>query len=499
MSKNCTEYLHALLDFAEDKRLIEAEDREYSLNRLLEIFSLDAPECDRPARAASPETATPILEPLMDLAATRGLFPDSTEQRDLFSAKVMGALTPHPQLIRERFFRLQREQGAKAATDDFYRLCRDVDYIRVDRIAKNVRFLHDSPCGELEITINLSKPEKDPRDIAAQRNARQTGYPRCMLCVENPGYAGRAGFPARQNHRIVPLTLGGDPWYLQYSPYSYYNEHCIVFNREHVPMKISHDSFVRLFDFVEQFPHYFLGSNADLPIVGGYTFPMDRAGVRFALKSPSAAVEAWVADWPMSCIVLRSDDRDEVIALADQMLAAWRGYSDPSCGIYAETDGVPHNTITPVARMEDGKYKLYLVLRNNLTTDEHPLGVFHPHAQLHHIKKENIGLIEVMGLFILPGRLVQELNGLEKYLTGAVALDDAPADDSPLQKHYAWVREIAAKHGSNLSPEAAQAALREGLADKCAQVLADAGVYKNTPEGNAGVLRFLESIGYAKI
>ena len=218
MSKNCTEYLHALLDFAEDKRLIEAEDREYSLNRLLEIFSLDAPECDRPARAASPETATPILEPLMDLAATRGLFPDSTEQRDLFSAKVMGALTPHPQLIRERFFRLQREQGAKAATDDFYRLCRDVDYIRVDRIAKNVRFLHDSPCGELEITINLSKPEKDPRDIAAQRNARQTGYPRCMLCVENPGYAGRAGFPARQNHRIVPLTLGGDPWYLQYSP-----------------------------------------------------------------------------------------------------------------------------------------------------------------------------------------------------------------------------------------------------------------------------------------
>ena len=510
MSKNCTEYLHALLDFAEDKRLIEAEDRAYSLNRLLEIFSMDAPECDRPARATSPETATPILEPLMELAAARGLFPDSTEQRDLFSAKVLGALTPHPQLIRERFARLYREQGAKAATDDFYQLCKDVDYIRVDRIAKNVRFFHDSPCGELEITINLSKPEKDPRDIAAQRNAKQTGYPRCMLCVENPGYAGRAGFPARQNHRIVPLTLGGDPWYLQYSPYSYYNEHCIVFNREHVPMKISHDSFVRLFDFVEQFPHYFLGSNADLPIVGGsilshdhfqgggYVFPMDRAGVRFALKSPSAAVEAWVADWPMSCIVLRGDDRDEVIALADQMLAAWRGYSDPDCGVFAETDGTPHNTITPVARMEDGKYKLYLVLRNNLTTDEHPLGVFHPHAQLHHIKKENIGLIEVMGLFILPGRLVQELAGLEKYLTGEVALDCAPEAGSPLEKHYAWVREIAAKTGTQLSAEEAQAALHAGLADKCAQVLADAGVYKNDPEGNAGVLRFLETIGYER-
>ena len=510
MPKNCTEYLHALLDFAEDKHLIEVEDREYSLNRLLEIFSMDAPECDRPARTASPVTATPILDGLMDIAAERGLFPDSTEQRDLFSAKVMGALTPHPQLIRERFFRLYREQGAKAATDDFYQLCRDVDYIRVDRIAKNVRFFHDSPCGELEITINLSKPEKDPRDIAAQRNAKQTGYPRCMLCVENPGYAGRAGFPARQNHRIVPLTLGGDPWYLQYSPYSYYNEHCIVFNREHVPMKISHDSFVRLFDFVEQFPHYFLGSNADLPIVGGsilshdhfqgggHSFPMDRAGVCIPLSSPTVGVEAWVADWPMTCIVLKGRDRAQLTDLADEMLAAWRGYSDPACEILAETDGTPHNTITPVARMEDGCYKLYLVLRNNRTTPEHPLGLFHPHAELHHIKKENIGLIEVMGLFILPGRLVGELNALEKYLTGETPLDAAPEASSPLEKHYAWIREIAARTGTTLSTAEAQSALRAGLADKCARVLADAGVYKLTPEGEAGVLRFLESIGYAR-
>lgn len=508
MSKNATELLHLLLDFAEDRRLIEAEDREYSLNRLLEILAMDAPECPRPARSAVPETATPILEPLLDLAAARGLLSNSVEQRDLFSAKLMGALTPHPKTVRDSFARLYRESGAAAATSYFYELCRSADYIRVDRIARNVRFFHDSPCGELEITINLSKPEKDPRDIAAQRNAKQTGYPRCMLCVENPGYAGRAGFPARQNHRIVPLTLGGQPWYLQYSPYSYYNEHCIVFNREHVPMKISRESFVRLFDFVKAFPHYFLGSNADLPIVGGsilshdhfqgggHIFPMDRAPVRIPLTAPDADVEAWVADWPMSCIVLRSADRERIIELADRMLGAWRAYSDPACGIFAETDGVPHNTITPVARMEDGKYKLYLVLRNNLTTPEHPLGVFHPHADLHHIKKENIGLIEVMGLFILPGRLVSELGELERYLTGKTPLDAAPEAGSPLEKHYAWVREIAAEAGTGLSADAAREALRTGLANKCARVLADAGVYKRTPEGDAGVLRFLESIGY---
>ena len=510
MSKCITALLHNLLDFAQDKGLIEAEDREYSLNRLMEIMGMEAPECGRPPREEAPETATPMLEPLLELAAARGLFPDSGEQRDLFSAKLMGALTPHPKQVRDAFNRLYREKGAAAATTYFYKLCRDVDYIRVDRIAKNVRFLHASPCGELEITINLSKPEKDPRDIAAQRNAKQTGYPRCMLCVENPGYAGRAGFPARQNHRIVPLTLGGERWYLQYSPYSYYNEHCIAFNREHVPMKISRESFVKLMDFVEAFPHYFLGSNADLPIVGGsilshdhfqgggHSFPMDRAGVRIPLKAPAEGVEAWVADWPMTCIVLKGRDRARLTDLAEDMLDAWRGYSDPACEILAETDATPHNTITPVARMEEGCYKLYLVLRNNRTTPEHPLGLFHPHADLHHIKKENIGLIEVMGLFILPGRLVGELGALEKYLTGETPLDAAPEAGSPLEKHYAWVREIAAETGTGLSADAARSALRAGLADKCARVLADAGVYKQTDAGDAGVLRFLESIGYAR-
>jgi len=273
MPKNATELLHALLDFAEDKQLIETEDREYTLNRLLEIFQMDAPECERPARETSPETATPILNPLIELAVESGVCPDSGEWRDLFGAKVMGALTAHPQMLREKFSKLYSEQGPAAATDYFYKLCRDVDYIRVDRIAKNVRFFHDTECGKLEITINLSKPEKDPRDIAAQRNAKQAGYPKCMLCVENPGYAGRPGFPARQNHRIVPLTLNSQPWYLQYSPYSYYNEHCIVFNREHVPMKISVETFRRLTDFVEQYPHYFLGSNADLPSSAALSSP----------------------------------------------------------------------------------------------------------------------------------------------------------------------------------------------------------------------------------
>lgn len=509
MPKNATELMHALLDFAEDKQLIEAEDRSYSLNRLLESMRMDAPECPRPAREASPETATPILEPLVELAVQAGVCPDSGEWRDLFSAKLMGALTPHPKQVRDHFADLKRNSPAEA-TDYFYNLCKNADYIRVDRIAKNVRFLHDSPCGELEITINLSKPEKDPRDIAAQRNAKQTAYPKCMLCVENPGYAGRIGFPARQNHRIIPICLNGESWYLQYSPYSYYNEHCIAFNSQHVPMKISRESFVRLFDFVEQFPHYFLGSNADLPIVGGsilshdhfqgggHMFPMDKAGVRISLAAPDPDVQAWVSDWPMTCIVLRSPNRGKLIDLADQMLRAWRGYSDPECFIFAETDGTPHNTITPVARMKNGEYKMYLVLRNNITTDEHPLGVYHPHAQLHHIKKENIGLIEVMGLFILPGRLVNELDALEKMLTGESDISIAPDAASPIAKHYAWIQEIAAKTGVGLSPEAAQKVLREELTLKCAQVLADAGVYKHDPQGDAGVLRFLESIGYQK-
>ena len=476
----------------------------------MEIMGMDAPEEIEYIAAPAPETMTACLEKMCNFACEDGIIQDSAEHRDLFCAKLMGAVTPHPAMIREKFGTLMSGLGPKAATKWFYQLCRDVDYIRVDRIAKNARFFEDSPCGQLEITINLSKPEKDPRDIAAQRNAKQTAYPKCMLCPENPGYAGRIGFPARQNHRIIPLQLSGKPWYMQYSPYLYYNEHCIVFNEEHIPMAISRGTFERLFDFVDRFPHYFLGSNADLPIVGGsilshdhfqggnHVFPMDNAGVRIPLSCPVDGIEAYVADWPMTCIVLKGEDRAALTDLADKILAAWRGYTDASANVFAETDGVPHNTITPVVRREGDHYKVYLVLRNNLTTDEHPLGVYHPHADLHHIKKENIGLIEVMGLFILPGRLLGELEGLKGYLTGALSVDEAPAEDSPLAKHFDWIKEVAEEYGTGLSGIEAESVIHKALAVKCARVLADAGVYKQTPEGDAAVLRFMESVGFKK-
>ena len=321
-------------------------------------------------------------------------------------------------------------------------------------------------------------------------------------------YAGRIGFPARQNHRVIPLTLGGKPWFLQYSPYLYYDEHCIVFNAEHTPMRICHDTFVRLCDFVDQFPTYMLGSNADLPIVGGsilshdhfqggnYHFPMDASPVRIPLTAPSDGVSAYVADWPMSCIVLESADREKIIALSDLILNAWREYSDPENDIYAYTGETPHNTITPILRRVDDHYKMSLVLRNNRTSDEHPLGIFHPHADLHHIKKENIGLIEVMGLFILPGRLLGELKSLEDYLTGKTPLDRIPDESSPLFKHYGWISAIAQQTGTHLNRAQAEAAIHKALGDKCARVLADAGVFKNNDSGNRGVIRFMESIGF---
>lgn len=508
MKTTATEYLYRLVDFAVEKNLIEPIDRAYTLNRLLEIMHMDAPEEIEYAPCATPETATAYLEGLCEHASATGVIEDSGERRDLFSAKLMGALTPSPAEIRARFNRLYAESPA-AAMSDFYQLCRDVDYIRVDRIAKNARFFEDTPCGRLEITINLSKPEKDPKDIAAQRNAKQTGYPKCMLCVENPGYAGRIGFPARQNHRVLPLRLDNSDWYLQYSPYLYYDEHCIVFNSQHVPMKISRNTFVRLCDFVDQFPHYMLGSNADLPIVGGsilshdhfqggaYRFPMDDAGVRMELNSPVDGVTAYVADWPMTCIVLKSKDRDALIDLSDKILSAWRGYSDPACDIYAETDA-PHNTITPIVRKENGEYKMELVLRNNRTSEDHPMGIFHPHADLHHVKKENIGLIEVMGLFILPGRLLSELAELEKYLTGERSLSERPDESSPIAKHFDWLLSIAETTGATLTAQEATAAVHKALGVKCARVLADAGVYKQTPEGDAGVLRFMQTVGFSK-
>ena len=506
-AEKTTQLLEELLAFSEDKQLTEAIDRPYYRNLLLDVMDLDAPEGETELPAAVPATATAILKALCDLAVEKGLIEDMGYARDLFSARIMGLLMPSPKAVRTAFLQDIEAGKPEQATDRFYQMCRSCDYIKVDAIAQNVRYFADSPAGELEITINLSKPEKDPKEIAKLKNAPSVGYPKCMLCIENPGYRGRSNFPARQNHRVVPIQLAGQDWYVQYSPYAYYEEHCIVFNSQHTPMKISRSTFEKLFDFVRQLPHYMLGSNADLPIVGGsilnhdhfqggrYTFPMDKAPVKVALKSPSSSVKAAILDWPMSAVQLSGTDEAALINEAERILNAWRGWSDAACDIYAETDGTPHNTITPILRKADGEYKLSLVLRNNRTSDEHPLGIFHPHAPLHHIKKENIGLIEVMGLFILPGRLKTELAELEAFLTGERPVV-RPDDSDMSAKHYDWLEGIVAEHGLCSDHAEAAALLRSEVAKVCAQVLADAGVYKQDADGLEGFKRFMASLGY---
>ena len=505
-SERVTATLESLLLYAERRGLTEAVDRPYFRNLLLDAMGLDAP-ADVPAEDIGENTATSLLARLCALAQEKGLIGPMQYEQDLFSARLMGLITPSPKEVRETFLGHLAAGEPHQATAEFYDMCRACDYIKVDAIAQNVRYFAGSPCGELEITINLSKPEKDPKEIAKLKNAPSVGYPKCMLCVENPGYAGRSNFPARQNHRVVPIKLSGADWYIQYSPYAYYPEHCIVFNSQHVPMKIDRGTFSRLFDFVAQLPHYFLGSNADLPIVGGsilnhdhfqggcYEFPMDKAGTRAVLTSPVPGVRASILDWPMSALCLEGADPTPMIDLAERVLNAWRGYSDPACQVLAETDGTPHNTITPILRRVGEQYRLLLVLRNNRTSEEHPLGIFHPHAPLHHIKKENIGLIEVMGLFILPGRLKTELALLQDYLTGDRPLR-CPSADDPAHKHFPWVEDIVRRHGLCADHAAAEALLRKEVAAVCAQVLADAGVYKQDEAGLAGMKRFLETVGF---
>ena len=497
--------LEGLLDFAQEKGLIDGQDRLYYRNLLMDALKYDAPVDAQPM--ALTETATKALDVLAEDAAQRGVIGGGQTEKELYTARLMGLLTPSPKEVRETFAKICEARGSQAALGWFYQLCRDCDYIRVDQIARNIRYFADTPVGELEITINLSKPEKDPKEIAKLKNAPQVGYPKCMLCPENPGYAGRANFPARQNHRMIPLKLAGQDWFVQYSPYLYYNEHCIVLNSQHVPMKIDRGTFERLFDFVGQFPGYFLGSNADLPIVGGsilnhdhfqggnYLFPMDKALVKVKLAAPVAGIEASILDWPMSCLCLKGQEPQKLIDAADKVLGAWRAWSDEENDILAETQQGPHNTITPILRRENDQYKLMLVLRNNRTTEEYPLGIFHPHAPLHHIKKENIGLIEVMGLFILPGRLKEELKGLAGYLTGEKPMV-CPEESDASFKHYPWMEELAAKHGTALSLEEADKVLHDEMALVCAQVLADAGVYKQTEKGLKGMLKFLNSVGY---
>ena len=486
-----------LLGYALRVGLIEDCDRTWAANRLLEALKLDNWE--------EPDTAQDrpleeILKDLLDWAVENGRIEDGTISRDLFDTELMGRLTPRPsQVIRA--FRTRYEESPEAATDWYYQFSQDTDYILRYRIAKDVKWVAPTPYGDLDITINLSKPEKDPRAIAAAKTAPQGGYPKCQLCRENEGYAGRMNHPARQNHRIIPITIDGKDWFFQYSPYVYYNEHCIVFNGAHVPMKIDRSAFRKLLDFVKQFPHYFVGSNADLPIVGGsilshdhfqggrYTFAMEKAPVEKAVSFPGFEdVECGIVKWPMSVIRLRSADDDRLVDLAEKILTTWRGYTDEAAFIFAETDGEPHNTITPIARMRDGKFELDLVLRNNITTEEYPLGVYHPHQELHHIKKENIGLIEVMGLAVQPSRLKGELADLaDAFVEGR----DIRADET-LEKHNHWAEELKTRY--TFTKENAMDILQKEVGVVFATVLEHAGVYKCTDEGRTAFLRFINSM-----
>ena len=489
--------IESLVSYAMNKGLALPEDHTVLLNKLLEALSLDSYE---PSDEPQSEDLEEILAGLLDYACTKGLCEDNVTARDLFDTKLMGILTPMPREVIAIFRELYSQDPVKA-TDWYYQFSCDTDYIRRYRIEKDMRWKFQSPYGPMDITINLSKPEKDPKAIAAAKLAPQSGYPKCQLCTENEGYAGRMNHPARQNHRVIPITVAGADWCLQYSPYVYYNEHCIVFNKEHIPMKIDRSAFQKLLSFVALFPHYFVGSNADLPIVGGsilshehfqgghYTFAMETAPIEKAVSFPGYEdVKAGIVAWPMSVIRLTAADPDRLTDLADKILTAWRGYSDEEADILAFTGDEPHNTITPIARRRGDDFELDLVLRNNRTTDEHPLGLFHPHADKHHIKKENIGLIEVMGLAVLPSRLKKELSDLQDAILAGKDL----AGDEVLSKHADWVAEI--KTRAAFTPENAMDILLEETGRVFSQVLEDAGVYKCTPEGRAAFLRFIESV-----
>lgn len=492
------EQVRKLVCYGLERGLFTERDEIYVTNRILEILQLDEYNCDTAFSAVDLEET---LKALLDYAAEKGLLENDTTHRDLFDTKLMGALMPRPSEVTNKFKELYAI-SPKAATDYFYTLSQDSDYIRRYRVAKDIKWLTATPYGELEITINLSKPEKDPKAIAAAKNAPQAGYPKCMLCRECEGYAGRINFPARQNHRVIPITINGSDWCLQYSPYVYYNEHCIVFNAKHTPMAINRASFKKLLDFVTQFPHYFVGSNADLPIVGGsilshdhfqggnHTFAMAKAPIETELHFDGFSdIEAGIVKWPMSVIRLRSENTERLVELADKILTCWRGYSDPDAFIFAETDGTPHNTITPIARKANGKFELDLVLRNNITTAEHPLGVFHPHAELHHIKKENIGLIEVMGLAVLPARLKNEMALLEK----AMLENRDIRKDEALAKHADWADEVRRKYG-DLTEDNISGIIRDEIGLVFSRVLEHAGVFKRTEEGRRAFLKFAAGV-----
>ena len=498
---NANVEISRLLEYGLQRGLIAPEDKAYAANRMLALLGLREFE----PQPVEEELHTPVepLERLCQFAAEAGLIdPDTRDGRDQFDTELMNCLMPRPSQVVREFYSLY-EKDKQAATDYYYQLARSSNYIRVDRIEKDRMWTAPTPYGDLVITINLSKPEKDPKAIAAAKNAPQSGYPKCALCRENEGYLGSANQAARGNHRLIPLELGGEPWFLQYSPYVYYNEHCIVLSHEHRPMKVSRQSISRLLEFVTFLPHYFVGSNADLPIVGGsilthdhfqggrYEFPMAKAPIREKVCFPGFEdVEAGIVHWPMSVIRLRGKEAQRLVDLADKILTAWREYSDESAEILAYTEGTPHNTITPIARCRGEDYELDLVLRNNRTTPEHPLGLFHPHAEYHHIKKENIGLIEVMGLAILPPRLLTETGLLEQALKDPAQAQEIMARPE-MEKHQAWYEELKA---AGAGEGDTQRAIQESIGVIFGKILGNAGVYKDTEEGREAFRRFCSSL-----
>jgi UDPglucose--hexose-1-phosphate uridylyltransferase len=511
---NIQDAVNRLVAYGLRTNLIEKEDIIYTVNSLLIVLNSDSAEFEAEEIEALSEKIDgkdiesgayleEVLKELDDYAAANGLIEnDSVVYRDLFDTRLMGEMTERPGAVIKKF-REKYQESPEKATDFYYDFSRNTDYIRRYRISKDMKWIAPCEYGDLDITINLSKPEKDPKAIAAARNAKQSGYPKCQLCWENEGYSGRVDHPARENHRIIPVTIQDSKWGFQYSPYVYYNEHCIVFNSKHIPMKIEHGTFCKLFDFVKQFPHYFVGSNADLPIVGGsilshdhfqgghYTFAMAKAPVERTFKVKGFEdVESGIVKWPMSVIRLSAPDYERIIALADIILEKWRGYTDEDAFIFAETDGTPHNTITPIARKRGDNYELDLVLRNNITTDEHPLGVYHPHAQLHHIKKENIGLIEVMGLAVLPARLKDEMAKLKEAILSGADL----RSDEVLEKHADWVDTFRPKY-ENINKENIDEIIQNEIGEVFMHVLEDAGVYKRTKEGQEAFDRFVSALG----
>lgn len=493
--------IRQLVNYGLREGLLEKEDETFTINSLLE--TLDLEEMEEVSVTDEEEISLEnILANILAYAVEKEIIEDDITSKDLFDTKIMSKLLPRPSEVIKKFWKLYREESPKAATDFYYKFSQDTDYIRRYRVCKDQKWVTSTEYGDIDITINLSKPEKDPKAIAAAKLAKQSGYPKCLLCVENEGYAGRINHPARQNHRIIPIEINNSTWGFQYSPYVYYNEHCIVFNSEHIPMKIEHSTFCKLFDFVKQFPHYMVGSNADLPIVGGsilshdhfqggnYQFAMAKAPIEteFQVKG-FEDIKAGIVKWPMSVIRLSGKDTDRIIQLADKILDTWRNYTDEEAFIYAYTGEEPHNTITPIARKREENFEIDLVLRNNITTEEHPLGVYHPHAQLHHIKKENIGLIEVMGLAVLPARLKEEMEELSK----AILAGEDIRKRETLEKHADWVENFLPTY-EKVTEENIMGIIQEEIGLVFSKVLEDAGVYKRDEEGKKAFLRFIESL-----